>query len=346
MTKIAIIGHFAFGEEYADGQTIKTKIVADELEKCFSSNEILKYDTHNIKKDFLLLPVRLINTLRKCKNVIILPAQNGLLIIAPLLSMLNVLWKRKLHYIVIGGWLPQSIDRYPFLNHVLKKFSCIYVETQGVQTCLNAKGLKNVKILKNCKKLKIVDEKELVYYTEPPYKICVFSRVMKEKGIEDAIEVVKTINEKYNKEIYCLDIYGQVDREQESWFDEIKKEFPSYVNYCGVVPYDKTSDILKAYFLLLFPTRFYTEGVPGTVIDAYAAGVPVIASEWENISDVIDNGNTGLSYRFMDTNDMQNKLEAIIEDHSLINNMKTKCIKEAGQYDSSIALKSLVRELR
>mgnify|MGYP002519543662 CR=1 FL=1 len=32
----------------------------------------------------------------------------------------------------------------------------------------------------------------------------------------------------------------------------------------------------------------YTEGVPGTIIDAYAAGLPIISAKWLNYGDILD----------------------------------------------------------
>ena len=52
--------------------------------------------------------------------------------------------------------------------------------------------------------------------------------------------------------------------------------------YCGIKDPKDSVKTLKNYFALVFPTRFYTEGIPGTIIDAYYAGVPVIASKWES----------------------------------------------------------------
>ena len=344
MKKIAIIGHFAFGKEFADGQTVKTQIIADELNHRFTANEIEKYDTHNIKKRLAVLPIQLLILLSKCKNVIILPAQNGLIVIATLLAVLNLFFKRELHYIVIGGWLPEFLEKHSFLIQVLKNFSCIYVETEGMKSKLEKKELKNIKTLKNCKKLKVVDESELIYYEKPPYRICTFSRVMKEKGIDDAINVVKRINDESGETLYSLDIYGPIDPKQEEWFKEVENSFPEYINYNGVVPYDRTSEVLKSYFLLLFPTRFYTEGHPGTIIDAYAAGLPVVAAEWENYEDIIDD-NTGVGYQFMNENDLYDKLNSIIKDNSLINSMKPECLRKANQFDPSIAVEPLMASL-
>lgn len=53
----------------------------------------------------------------------------------------------------------------------------------------------------------------------------------------------------------------------------MKKKFPPYIKYCGTVSFDKTTEVLKEYFALVFPTRFYTEGIPGTIIDAFASGL-------------------------------------------------------------------------
>ena len=57
-------------------------------------------------------------------------------------------------------------------------------------------------------------------------------------------------------------------------------------------------DVLKSYFFLLFPTKCPGEGIPGTIIDAYAAGLPVVSSLYPNFAEIIDEGVTGLGYEF------------------------------------------------
>ena len=46
MKKVAVIGHFAFGLNYLDGQTIKTKTVTAELDKKLGADQVMKIDTH------------------------------------------------------------------------------------------------------------------------------------------------------------------------------------------------------------------------------------------------------------------------------------------------------------
>ena len=44
--RISVIGHFGTGLNLLNGQTIKTKIVTEELERRFGLDEVLKIDTH------------------------------------------------------------------------------------------------------------------------------------------------------------------------------------------------------------------------------------------------------------------------------------------------------------
>ena len=46
MKKVSVIGHFAVGREYLNGQTIKTKIVTGELERVLGSDQVAIVDTH------------------------------------------------------------------------------------------------------------------------------------------------------------------------------------------------------------------------------------------------------------------------------------------------------------
>ena len=157
------------------------------------------------------------------------------------------------------------------LQRNLKKFDGIYVETNTMKVNMEKLGFSNIYILPNCKELKILKENELVYAASKPFKLCTFSRVMKEKGIEDAVNAVEEINKKYGETVFTLDIYGQIDSMQTEWFESLQSRFSKDISYKGLVPFDKSTGVLKNYYALLFPTRFYTEGIPGTIIDAYAS---------------------------------------------------------------------------
>lgn len=178
-----------------------------------------------------------------------------------------------------------------------------------------------------------------------PLKLCTFSRVMKEKGIGEAVKAVEAVNKKLDKTVYCLDIYGPVDSSQANWFLQLQSNFPEYIRYCGTVPFDKSVEVLKNYYALLFPTYYDGEGVAGTLIDALAAGVPVLASDWRYNKEVVKDGFTGYLIPARDNEILKNKLIDIFENQVQWNEKKINCIHEAEKYLTSNVVKKLVENM-
>lgn len=331
--KVSVLGHFGKGVNLLNGQTVKTKIITEELQNQLGQEQVIKIDTHGGWKTLFKAPFQVFKALKKSTNVLIFPAHNGLRVYAPLLSFQrNFFKKRKIHYVVIGGWLPQFVSERKGLAKSLKKFDGIYVETNTMKSALEEQGFKNVYVMPNCKKLTVLSENELVYPSGSPYRLCTFSRVMKEKGIEDAVKAVITVNKDLGYQAFLLDIYGQVDASQIEWFEDLKKQFTDSVKYCGCVDANQSVEVLNKYFALLFPTHFYTEGIPGTIIDAYAAGIPVIAAKWESYSDVVNEGITGVGYDFDNVEQFEKILVDIAKSPDTLMDMKKNCIRKAKDY--------------
>lgn len=341
--KVSVLGHFGEGENLLNGQTVKTKIVTEELQNQLGNDQVLKIDSHGGLKTIFKAPFQVLSALTKSTNVLIFPAQNGLRVYAPLLSLLKHLFTdRKLHYVVIGGWLPQFLLKRKRLMKALKQFDGIYVETSTMRIALEVLGLKNVYVMPNCKKLSILSVQELKCTIGTPYRLCTFSRVMKEKGIETAVNILKKANERLGYTAFSLDIYGQIDSEQIEWFEKLKCKFPTFVNYRDCVDSNKSVEVLRDYFALLFPTHFYTEGIPGTIIDAYAAGIPVISAKWESFNDVINDGITGIGYRFNDLQEFEDLLIEVASNPKLILDMKVNCIEKAKKYLPETVIRVMV----
>jgi len=340
LNKATIIGHFGAGLEYYDGQTIKTKKVNNELKRCFGKRNIVTVDTHGGVRHLIMAPIIAWKSLRNSENVIMLPAQNGLKVYAPLLTILKGNKATRLHYIVIGGWIPNVTKRNRLLRKCLMKFDGIYVETKTMKTALEKQGFSNIVIMPNFKEEQEYSNIKRDY--NQPYKLCTFSRVMKEKGIEDAVNAVRSVNDKKQKTVFRLDIFGSVDEKQQEWFEKIKKLFEDTICYKGSVKSDESTAVLSEYFALLFPTHFYTEGIPGTIIDAYAAGVPVICSKWESFSDIVDDGITGIGYDFNMADRLVDILDIIADNPNIILQMKDQCWKKFEEYTPNVAMKPLI----
>ena len=222
----------------------------------------------------------------------------------------------------------------------------IFVETSKMKEGLEGLGFKNAVLMQNFKDLVPLSEEELIYIDREPYPFCTFSRVMKEKGIEDAVNAVKNINDYYGRTVCTLDIYGAIDSNQIEWFEKLSAQFSDAVHYKGAVFFDESVKIIKKYHMLLFPTYYTTEGIPGTIIDAYAAGVPVIASQWDGFYDIVDDGHTGIGYPCLQNEFLQKVILDSIQVPSKIHAMKKKCLNKAGQYLPHNVISILLQKLQ
>ncbi len=343
-----VIGHFSFKQETFNGQTIKTKILADSLSQQLGKDEVKCVDTHGGIHFLMRSPMEILNALQRGKNIIILPAYRGIRVIVPLLVILNMFFRRRLHYVVIGGWLPFFVERKPLLRYFLKKIDYIYVETNAMAEALKSQKFSNVIIMPNFKQLDIVDadsikvisnednnltpssETHTAKSSSTLLKLCTFSRVSREKGIEDAVRAVNRANELLHENIFSLDIYGQIEDEQ--WFAELMSRQPGTIQYCGTVPFSESTHYLSKYFLLLFPTFYPGEGFPGTLIDAMAAGLPVFASDWKANKEIVVDGVTGRIFPARNVQKLADILIEAAQNVDSVNTMRGECIKKAYNY--------------
>ena len=102
--------------------------------------------------------------------------------------------------------------------------------------------------------------------------------------------------------------------------------------------------MLKNYFLLGF-LELNTEGIPGNDLDAYAAGVPVIALKWESFSDVIEDGQTGIGYELKSLKELESILNESKLYLQLIIEKKHKCIEKAKEYFTTEVFSASLRTI-
>ncbi len=80
------------------------------------------------------------------------------------------------------------------------------------------------------------------------------------------------------------------------------------IHFCGRMPRDRTIAVIRQARFLIFPSEAYeTFGL--VAIEAFACGVPVIASRLGAMEEIVDAGRTGLHFRPGDAEDLAAKVE-------------------------------------
>lgn len=333
-------GCFAFSTDDNGGQPVKTRELYWNLSKSYGEDCVQYVETKGWKKHPVKLFCGFWRKLRRKQSVIMLPAHNGLLVFSWLLILSKILLRTKIYYSVIGGWLIERMNQRPFLKRLLKHFDGIWVETESMYKGLSELGFNNVTIVPNFKSIPILRVDDVKKDFVKPYPLCIFSRIVFEKGVEDAINAVSNINSKCGL-TFTLDLYGPIDSNYAERFEMLRKNFPTSIRYLGNVPPETSVETIKNYYALLFPTHFFTEGIPGTIIDAYAAGVPVIAPLWQNHKNVFFEGVTGWGYEFGKYSELETMLEKANDEPETLIAMRYNCIKVAEKFSPATVMKQI-----
>ena len=339
MKKIGVIGHFGGNRNFNDGQTVKTQCIYRELKKIYGKNNVSIVDTYNWKKNPMKLLISSINVASTSTDIIVLPAHKGVKVFIPMFNILKYIFKFKLHYIAIGSWLPSLIKNDKSMRKALKKVDYIYLENEKSIDYLKRMGLDNLFQMNNFKNLNLSDYK--YRYNSKIFRCCIFSRIEEKKGVSDAIDVIAKINATSDIKVE-LNIYGKISENYNEKFKEKLFLYKSFVFYKGIIDFDKSVNTIEKHDLLLFPTLYYTEGIPGTIIDAFFAGVPILSSRWENYGELLEDGVTGLSYEMGNLEEFYEKLNYIIHNRNLLKKMRENCKKRAVKYTPAASLKVLV----
>ena len=342
MRKLAIIGHFGGGNNFFDGQTVKTVTLYEELKKT-GIFDIRIVDTYYNNTNKLKLLFDTVKNSLVCKDLIVLLSHNGMKVYFPLLCFFAKVFRKNVYHDIIGGNLPELISENKSWVGYLNSFKVNWIELNSVKKKLEAIGLKNVEVLPNFKEITALDKSEIQISDNEVLKLCTFSRVMKEKGIEDAIEAVKILNDSGKK--CSLSIFGQIDPGYKERFSELSKAFPEYIEYGGTVDFNKSVEMLSKFDLLLFPSYWEGEGFPGTFLDAFASGIPIIAKSSETSKELITEGVTGFVYEGNSSECIKNIINSIYENKVNLYRMKCACIDEYKKYSPDVVMKIILDKL-
>ena len=332
--KIGIWGQYgAPGQKIADGQAVRTTVVTRELENRYGKDSIGIANTNGWKKRpfaFLWESYRLIVN---SDVVIIAPADRGYKTFVPILMFFNKFYHRKLVHLVIGGFLPALLEQNPKYLAYEKKFDSIFVQTENIKKDLEKLGVKNIHYLTNLKRLAKRNVNDIKPETGADIKVCVFSRINKDKGVEDAIAAVKIINKRLGIQRVKLDFYGLLPENYKDRFNQLLEENKGVIEYKGIVDYNKTVEVLSQYFVMLFPTYYHGEGFPGNVVDAYNSALPIIATDWLYNKDVIKNGRNGILVPVRTPNAIADALQYLYEHREIRFEYAMNCLEDAKLYE-------------
>jgi glycosyltransferase involved in cell wall biosynthesis len=345
--RVTICGNTGQRTGLMDGQTYRTRLVHEELARRLGQESVGLVDTSYMMRR----PIRTVLAMKRgydaCDVFIVMPGSNGLYVFSYLLKKWRKRSAKPIHYLVVGGWLPKFLERHKRLRKFCESLDGLYVQTESMVHRLEALGLTNVRLLSNFRyfERQAPSSQLMPRDTGGPLKACFFSRVMKAKGVEAAMEACRRANKRAGKRIITLDIFGQVAKAFGDEFGKLRERYPEH-EYRGVLPAENPYTTLREYDIMLFPTFYGGEGFPGAVLDAFIAGLPVIASDWLYNSEVIDDGRTGLLFKVNQVEELEARIHELVNNPDLLQTMKQNVKVEAQRYHTDVVFPRLLAQMK
>lgn len=208
------------------------------------------------------------------------------------------------------GIIVQNKDDYIYFNKILRlNFSNIFLIKGG--SGVDSRYFKKIKITKNNK------------------NVLMLSRIVKSKGIYEYLEAARILKKKYPNWNFNLAgplDYLTPDKIDLNYFDYFLRN--KIINYLGY-----TEDPIKLYKNAeIFCLPSYREGMPKTVLEASAVGLPIVTTNTAGCKESIVINRNGLLCKKKNFMDLSNKIEILIKDRKLRNRMKIFSKKYAYKY--------------
>lgn len=346
MKRLLVLGAFGYDTNQLDGQTVKTRNVYKLLQENYG--EVDYVDTMHIRRKPLSLFKSLWKLIR-CNILILVPCLNNLTYIFPVVYCLSKLFRYDIIHICVGGWQleyfigNERFDSHPRQLSLSRKIKAFLPEMIKVENDLkNQLGFTNTDVFPNFRF--ISSDAKQVYTTSTTLRLVFLARVDKNKGYDTIFSFAREIEE--NGYDISIDFYGPINQSDKDEFLTLVERYKSVVTYKGILQQDQVTMTLVNYDLMLLPTRYYTEGFPGSVLDAYIAGIPVIATNWKHAHEFIDDTKTGFVVSFNDSqNEFNERILTLYRDRKMLQYMKTESFKKRLQYSDNCALSVLSKYL-
>jgi len=347
MKKIALIGAVNTGNKPNGGEEYKNQLLRSYLA---SNYDLEIIDTYHWQSNPSIL-INLFYSLIFIKLEYIIISASSLSTYRLLKFIYYVFPKLKIKiiYSVIGGYYPEGVRDGYYKKKYYENIRYILVEGNNLRDILAHSGLKqNVMVVPNYKPIENVwiEHKGLVVNKN---RFVFISSISREKGVTTIFDAVEYLLKQNPLENFTIDFFGPIEVNYKREFEDKLKLYHKYCRYLGYLDimgdpqgsYEK----LAEYSAMLFPTVYKGEGFPGVILDAYIAGLPVIASDWHMNNEVVRHGETGLLVTPDSPKQLAEAMQWTMTNPEKVLTMRSNSRKLAASYDVKWVLDNYLKPI-
>lgn len=246
--------------------------------------------------------------------------------IGPLVLLIARFYKKPLLIRRFGGHDHYELRGFKFFlaDKTIRTADCYLAQTRAMVERAEAGGIAQVRWFPTSRP-RLVSRAE-----SPPRRTCrrflYLSHVKRAKGIFEIIQAAERL-----RGDVTVDVYGPFyDELDESIFADCHN-----VKYHGILPQKQVPQVLADHDALLLPTYYEGEGYPGIILEAFSAGMPVIASRWKAIPELVDE-SSGLLVEPRDADALCQAMQELSSDDLLFQRLCRGAVARHREFDASL----------
>jgi glycosyltransferase involved in cell wall biosynthesis len=207
-------------------------------------------------------------------------------------------------------------------NSLISEVDGIIALREWVRTLLIRNGAAKSKICLSPHGLDGLEAEQspLIDIEEVPLRVAFLGRADKVKGIDTLIKAVRRAP-KLNIELHLYGITQNTGDEEYRAELEALAGQDARISFLPPVPHERVVKLLAGYHLLAVPSRWMETG-PLVVLEAFAAGTPVLGSNLGGIAEWVTHEKNGLLANFDDISGWTAALERCAEDRQLLRKLR------------------------
>jgi len=325
-----VMGLVRSGKTAVCGETMKNQYIIDGIKPFF--NKVIVSDFYGWKRRPWVIAQFILALITHRKAVLILStsAQN----IYPLIKVLYyVPHKLRVVHWVIGGSFHKKVMNGTYKARYFDKLLVNFVESTQMVESLKKCGVSNAVYVPNFKSIPNIPCHKTASGT---IRFIFLSRIIPQKGVDYILEAAKQLNTHGLSRKFTIDFFGEIEKSYEQDFKQ-KISGAKNIAYKGLLKLREPGgyEKLTEYDMMLFPSYWKGEGFAGVFIDAFIAGLPVLASDWNFNPEIIEHGKTGLVIPVHSVSALHDAMLEVIEDKIDLRKMSENCRAQAAALDVS-----------
>ena len=172
------------------------------------------------------------------------------------------------------------------------------------------------------------------YFGQGDKKVVLFvGRLAEKKGVSYAIEAMRQVN----NAILVIAGDGPLKSKLQRQAERVQKESGSTILFLGAKTHEELKGIYASADLFVMPSITAKdgdkEGFGLVILEAFASGLPIVASRSGGITDIVKDGVNGYLAEEKDVSGLADRINIVLQDKNIYNKMQTEAKKTAQRYD-------------